>query len=124
MSPRSDEYLEAARRRLAHAHHSLGGGFYDGAASAAYYAMFHAAKAALSEADTYAKTHSGVWSRFSELYVRTGLVPGDLASVGINAQGRREQVEYDFKHVTRDEASALMTAAERFVQVIEDHFAE
>ena len=38
MSPRSDEYMELAARRLAAARHSFDGGFYDVAATTAYYA--------------------------------------------------------------------------------------
>ncbi len=123
MSPRSDEYMEMARVGLAQARHDLQGGFNDGAATTAYYVMFHAAQAALSEADTYAKTHSGVWNRFSEIYVKTGLVPNDLAAVGAAAQQRRQEVEYELQHATADEARDLIASAERFVQAIEDHFA-
>lgn len=124
MSPRSDEYMGMARHGLAQARHNLEGGFDDGAATTAYYVMFHAAQAALSEAGAYAKTHSGVWTLFSETYVKPGLVPSDLAGVAIRAQQRRQEMQYELLHATREEAEGLIAAAERFVQIIEDHFAE
>lgn len=57
------------------------------------------------------------------MYVKTGLVPGHLATIGVQAQHRRERVGYKLEHATADEEEALLTAAERFVQIIQDHFA-
>jgi uncharacterized protein (UPF0332 family) len=47
--------------------------------SAAYYAMLYAARAALSEQDRYAKTHSGTWTLFRETFVRDGRFDPALA---------------------------------------------
>lgn len=124
MSPRSDEYLTMSRRQLAEARHSLGGGFAAGAATTAYYAIFNAARAALSEADINAKTHAGVWTRFGELYVKPGRISGELGRMGTATQQRRQQVAYELDHVTAEEAEALIADAERFVAAIEDVLAE
>ncbi len=61
--------MASARGRLAGARDALDTGHPDLAASAAYYSMLYAARAALSEADLYAKTHSGVWALFAERIV-------------------------------------------------------
>lgn len=80
MSPRSDELLASAHEWLAAAEAALRSGFPGGAAADAYYAVLYAARAALSEADRYAKTHHGVWALFGE--------SGDLGSKGPGG-GRR-----------------------------------
>ena len=72
MSPRSEEFIAAARERLANAEADLEHDHLAGAASAAYYAMLYAARAALSERDLHAKTHSGVWGLFGKELVATG----------------------------------------------------
>jgi uncharacterized protein (UPF0332 family) len=56
VSPRSSEFLEAARRRLAAAEVAVEQDP-STALSAAYYAMLYGAGAALSETDSSAKTH-------------------------------------------------------------------
>ncbi len=58
MSPRSEEFLVAARRRLEIAAAALPREPAI-AVSLAYYAMLYAARALLSEQDAYAKTHPG-----------------------------------------------------------------
>jgi uncharacterized protein (UPF0332 family) len=58
MSPRSSEFLETARDRLAAAEAALAAGFPSGATSLAYYAILYAA---LSEAELCAKTQRGTW---------------------------------------------------------------
>lgn len=63
--------MAVARDRLTLASIALAAGSYGGAVSAAYYAMLNAARAALSEEDSYAKTHSGTWTLFRETFVAT-----------------------------------------------------
>jgi uncharacterized protein (UPF0332 family) len=72
MSPRSAEFFDAAQRRLATARQVVDD---DPAASlsAAYYAMLYAARAALSESDVYARTHSGIWHKFRRAFVEGGI---------------------------------------------------
>jgi uncharacterized protein (UPF0332 family) len=54
MSPRSEEFMDQARDRVALAREVLISGHLEGAVSAAYYAMLYAARAALSENDEHA----------------------------------------------------------------------
>jgi hypothetical protein len=56
MSPRSEEFLDQARDRLAMAREVLASGHREGAVSAAYYSMLYAARAALSEDEDSART--------------------------------------------------------------------
>ncbi len=77
MSPRSEEFFAAARQRLAAAHdvHDP-----STALSAAYYAMLYAARAALSERDVYAKTHTGTWLELRRVFVESGDLDAGLVT--------------------------------------------
>lgn len=119
MSPRSEEFLHEARDRLAAAAAALDAGFPPVAVSAAYYAMFYAARAALSEEDRNAKTHRGVWSLFSETFVATGLFEDALLAEARRIQRLREGGDYDARQVSKLEAAAALEHAGGFVRAIE-----
>lgn len=119
MSPRSEELFEKGRRRLAAAHLAVDAGATEAAVSSAYYAMLYVARAALSERNLYAKTHSGVWSEFGRALVSTGVVEADLGRLGSTVQKAREEADYDAEDFTVDEASAIVADAERFIEAVE-----
>jgi len=64
--------MEQARDRLADAQAIRGTAHPAVVVSAAYYGMLYAARAALSERGEYAKTHSGTWTLFSQIFVAPG----------------------------------------------------
>lgn len=118
MSPRSAEFLDAARRRLALAR---GGIDTDPAAalSLAYYAMLYTARAALSERDTYAKTHGGTWHEFRQAFVESGLLDADLVSAAQKVQAEREQADYEAWLTPEDEARRVIELASTFLVAVE-----
>jgi uncharacterized protein (UPF0332 family) len=89
MSPRSTEFLDAARRRLTAASAVLDEDP-STALSAAYYAMLYAARAALSERDVYTKTHRGLWHELRRVFVETGEFDADLVASVQKIQPERE----------------------------------
>ena len=105
------ERLEAARTLL---ERSLLGA----AVSDAYYAMLYAARAALSEHDRSAKTHSGTWNLFHESLVADGSFDSDLAREARATQEPREGVDYAAARVSPDEAERIVKVAERFVAAV------
>jgi uncharacterized protein (UPF0332 family) len=115
--------MASARDRLALAHTALGAGFPAGATSAAYYAMLYAARAALSEDERNAKTHSGTWSLFRETFVVPERFDESLFSEAHGAQQQREAADYDALQVPRDEAARIVAIAERFVVAVDDMLA-
>lgn len=115
MSPRSAEYLDEARRRLRTARAALGVDDPGGAASAAYYAMLYAARAALSEEDRQARTHAGNWGAFRESFVATGRFSEQAFRRGPYAQELREAGDYQARAPSREAAQAIVVDAERFV---------
>jgi uncharacterized protein (UPF0332 family) len=116
VSPRSAEFLEAAGRRLAHPPGADDDAA--GAISAAYYAMLYAARAALSERDTYAKTHAGTWYEFREAFVATGLFDSDLAADAQRVQPAREQADYEAWRAPEAEARRIVELAGSFVAAV------
>lgn len=119
MSPRSEEFLTAARRRLAAAAAAKDE---DPAAalSTAYYAMLHAARAALSERDAHAKTHRGTWHEFRAAFVETGVIDPGLAATVQKVQPEREQADYDAWPAAPEDADRVIELAGAFLAAIEE----
>jgi uncharacterized protein (UPF0332 family) len=113
MSPRSAEFYDAARRRLATARGALDTDPAT-ALSVAYYAMLYAARAALSERDTYARTHSGVWNLFHQTFVETGDFDDALTRGAQKVQREREDADYEAWDTPEEEARRVIELADRF----------
>ncbi len=118
MSPRSAEFLDAARRRLALAQMAIEEDP-GGALSAAYYAMLYAARAALSERETYARTHAGTWHELRQAFVEPGLLDRDLAARAQKVQPEREQADHEAWLPTVDEAGRVVELAIAFIAAVE-----
>lgn len=121
MSPRSSEFLEAARRRLAAAEVAVGEDP-STALSAAYYAMLYGARAALSERGASAKTHRGTWHEFRVMFVEDGTIDAELAAEAQKLQPEREQADYDAWSAPAEEAQRAIALADRFLTAIEALF--
>ena len=118
MSPRSDELLQAAQRRLAAASVVVEEDP-STALSAAYYAMLYAARSALSERDISAKTHRGIWHELRRELVDTGELDADLAASVQKIQPEREQADYDAWFAPDEDARNAIDLAQRFLAAIE-----
>jgi uncharacterized protein (UPF0332 family) len=119
VSPRSDELLEAARRRI-NAASALVEHDPSAALSAAYYAMLYAARAALSERDLTARTHRGVWHELRRAFVETGELDPELAAAVQKIQPEREQADYDAWFAPESDATNAVSLAQRFIAAVED----
>ncbi len=118
MSPRSTEFLQAARRRLAAAE-VVAGEDPSTALSAAYYAMLYAARAALSERGITAKTHRGTWHEFRAAFVESGELDAELAASVQKIQPEREQADYDAWAAPAEDANRAIEIAHDFLAAIE-----
>ncbi len=119
MSPRSSEFLLAARRRLAGAE-AVVGEDPSTALSAAYYAMLYCARAALSERGIQAKTHRGTWHEFRGAFVQSGEVDADLATSVQKLQTEREQADYDAWSAPAEDAHKAIELARSFLGAIDE----
>jgi uncharacterized protein (UPF0332 family) len=111
--------MDQARDRVEGARVTLAAGHLEVAVSAAYYAMFYAARAALSERDEYARTHGGTWHLFHERYVTTGAFDEDLHSLAHRAQRAREGGDYEAITPSRADAEKFVAGAADYLAAIE-----
>ena len=117
-----------ARHRLARAHVALeeadllaSAGRSSGALNRIYYAAFYAARALLALKRIDSSRHSGVIALFQEHFVKSGVVPADVARALPQAFARRQRSDYDdFADVDADEVNVLREHVERFVQACEE----
>jgi uncharacterized protein (UPF0332 family) len=123
MSPRSEEFMDQARDRLAIAREILSSGHLEGAVSAAYYAMLYAARAALSESDEHARTHRGTWHLFHQRYVTTNAFDQHLHALAQHAQDAREKGDYEAITPDRGDADTIVAGAADFIAAVE-HMSE
>ena len=124
MSPRSKEFIEQARDRLAMAREVLAAGHREGAVSAAYYSMLYAARATLSEDEENARTHRGTWNLFRIRYVTTDAFDAGLFTRAQHAQVAREAGDYSAVTPSPEEAQAYVDAAGEFLAAVERMLAD
>jgi uncharacterized protein (UPF0332 family) len=120
MSPRSSEFMHEARDRLEVARQIIKSGHPGSVVNAAYYAMLNAARAALSERDEHAKTHSGTWTLFSTTFVATGEFDQKLSALARKAKEAREKGDYEAAPPHAKEAATYVAAAADFLAAIEE----
>ncbi|HTR74164.1 MAG TPA: HEPN domain-containing protein [Solirubrobacterales bacterium] len=119
MSPRSEEFMEQARQRLADATKIIGLVHPAVVVTTAYYAMLNAARAALSERGEYAKTHAGTWTQFSAAFVAGGEFDRELSAVARRAQEARQRGDYEAAPASEAEAAEFLEGAAEFVAAVE-----
>lgn len=109
-----------ARDKLAVAKHVLAAGYPADAVSPAYFAVFHAAEAALLVEGDEPRSHEGLKSLFGLRFVKTGRLPEELASILRELKDERENGDYSiFPAITAEEAERALASAERFVAALE-----
>ncbi len=110
--------MQAARRRLAAAKAAVEDDP-STALSAAYYAMLYGARAALSERDSFSKTHRGTWHEFRASFVESGEIDAELAADAQKVQPEREQADYDAWSAPPEEARRVIDLAGRFLDAVD-----
>jgi uncharacterized protein (UPF0332 family) len=86
----------------------------------AYYAVFYATLALLVTVDTEPSKHSGVLSKFDELFVRQGVFPKEMSKIIHHAFDMRQAGDYQKSRViTGEQAVDVLNSAEEFVKNIE-----
>ena len=95
--------------------------FYSDAVSRAYYAMFYAARALLSEKNIYPKTHHGVISQFGLKFVKEGHFKKEIFVLFARAQEDREEADYGLlAEIEEEEAEKIIEGAEQFLNECEN----
>lgn len=114
------EELARAREELTGATHLLGIGLGRIALTRAYFACFHAARAALFRRDIEPKSHSGAVTLFNLHFVKTGLVAISASALLARLQKYREAADYGDAFFVEDATvREEIAAADAFVREIE-----
>lgn len=112
---RSHKYLASARALVALDDH-------ESAVSRTYYAMFYAVEALLLREGHAFSSHKAVLSAFSRLFVKTGVLPREMARDLSRAFQKRQLGDYEHQFVIEEaEAVSLIETGEQFVARIEAH---
>ena len=119
MSPRSEEFIDQARERLAAAREALAAGHRGVAVSVAYCSMLYAARATLSEDDENARSHRGTWNLFRIKYVITDAFDAALFTTAQHAQVAREGGDYSAVTPSEEEAERYVRGAADFLAAVE-----
>jgi uncharacterized protein (UPF0332 family) len=106
---KADFALEAAKR-------DLGAGDFDGAANRLYYAMFHAARAALLSIGQPAQgRHRTIIAQFGRHFCRNGPLPAELGRAINEAQELRIEVDYNATTPDGAEVTFYIATAEQII---------
>jgi uncharacterized protein (UPF0332 family) len=120
VKPESEKLLVKASRALRAAGLLLRDGAPDFAAGRAYYAMFYAAEAALTQRDLQFRKHSGVHAAFGEHLAKPGLLDPRLHRWLLNAFDKRILGDYSYEmDVDEGAAREMIEQAREFVAAVE-----
>jgi uncharacterized protein (UPF0332 family) len=87
-----------------------------------YYAYFWLARALLFKKDIFVKTHNGVKSKFSELYIKTDIIPEIYGKHLSKLMDYRQVADYDLEsHFTKEEVQEMIIWTEDFLAFIKEN---
>ena len=109
--------LERAEKALKSAKLLQENGELEDAASRAYYAMFHAARAILFNKGISAKTHRGTISIFGEKIVKQGILNEEYADMLRKAFDLRQKSDYElYTELNAETVKEAIKNAEKFIK--------
>jgi uncharacterized protein (UPF0332 family) len=110
--------MARARRSLQSVRNLLDDGDYDFAMSRAYYAMFHAATAALLSRGVERTRHSGVIAAFGQHVVKSGHLPAKHQQNLQATFSDRNEGEYAGLFPSREAVQRRLAEAQEFVEAV------
>ena len=122
MNDLSQKELTRAKKALLAAETLLEKQLYEDCVSRAYYAVLHAAKAALVTVGIEPESHYAVRRMFGLHLVKTGKIEKDFAKILTAEQEDREIGDYDI-HIEIEQNTAIKRVheAEKFIKRVEKH---
>ena len=112
--------IEKARNALDEAKILFDSEKYYGAANRSYYAAFHAMSALLIHDGYSMKKHSGVISKFRELYIKTSVFETEMSEQIASLFKLRTECDYDtFYVVAKSDVEEQLANAESIITAIE-----
>ncbi|MBT8368309.1 MAG: HEPN domain-containing protein [Deltaproteobacteria bacterium] len=121
MKPGILPLINKAKDSLGAARVLLRDGYYDFAASRAYYSMFYIAEAMLMQIDKSYSKHSAVISAFGQEYAKAGVMDSKFHRWLIDAQDFRNIGDYGIEtHISEDDAKSTCEWAGEFIKKAEE----
>ena len=119
----SSKALEKAADAIENAKYNLKGEFYGATANRAYYSCYYCLIALLYTQNIYAKTHQGAKSKFSELFIKTGVFPIEVSDSISLLFDYRQEADYDLDaEITKEEAGIVIIKATEIFALCSDYF--
>ena len=116
MKPEVEKHLRSADEFLREMEHLLAGGFYRGVAGRAYYAMLHAATAALLAGEVKGGSRQGTVPEFEDAFVKTGLLDKKLHQYFRQAfNARTESDSPSFASADHRQAQTFLLRTKEFI---------
>jgi uncharacterized protein (UPF0332 family) len=113
----TQKLLQKAQRAIRAAETLLRSGDVDFAAGRAYYAMFYADQALLSERGLRSRKHGGVHALFGEHFTKTGLLDAKFHRFLLDGFDRRLQADYSLDAViSQEEVTGMIQQARLFLE--------
>ena len=114
--------LEKASRSLQAAERLLHGGDAEFAVGRAYYTMFYAAEALLSEQDLRFRKHGGVHAAFGEQFAKTGVFDPKYHRWLLEAFNKRVTGDYGVESlISAEDADTVIAQAREFLESVHRH---
>lgn len=114
-----EEELSMARMALSDAEQLVAGsGSDEGVVNRLYYAVFHAAQAALYDRDVNPSSHSALRNRFGAILVRDGPVSREHGRLLTTLADLRQKADYGYEPIEED-VDELLQRTREFVDSIE-----
>ena len=112
---KSEDFLETSKDDLK-ADHILA------AVNRRYYAYFWLAKTLLFKKDIFVKTHNGVKSKFSELYIKTDIIPEIYGKRLAKLMDYRQEADYDLESsFSEEEVQEMINWTEEFLNFVKEN---
>ena len=122
MNDLSQKELTRANKALLAARTLLESQLYQDCVSRSYYAVLHAAKAALTTVGVEPESHHAVRRMFGLHLVKSGKIEKEFAAILTAQQADREIGDYDIHiEIEKDTAAKRVRDAEKFVKRIEKY---
>ncbi|MCU0469448.1 MAG: HEPN domain-containing protein [Arcicella sp.] len=87
-----------------------------------YYAYFWLARTLLFKRDIFVKSHNGVKTKFSELFIKTGVVPEKYGRNPSELMNDRQDADYDLESdFTKEEVQEMIDWTEEFLGFVKDN---
>ena len=87
-----------------------------------YYAYFWLARTLLFKKEIFVKSHNGVKTKFSELFIKTGIVPEKYGKNLSELMNDRQDADYDLEaNFTKEEVQEMIDWTQEFLDYIKQN---